>query len=466
MRFFPLLGLAGLAIGAAINRADPSSSVPPIAASYSAAPTPCTRRDAASRCQDWKPKFVRVAIDRAEPDSVITAMPQVTPNVVVARSKETIDLTKLMTSTCQSGWTTTHGVEPTSDCASTWSTFPDPRNCAISYYAYLYCAASRSSVHRTKTCTHTDGAGKYQGWRVHFAEAKTIKTHSSHVFNSSHWFSGEPTTMPTTHTSNDMGGRPPHGRWMARSASPGTVTEKGVPPRFTAEVNKRDAPTHSITSCALGYSAVPSTHTNWDCFSHHGQVSCSALSTWLTSVCTSGATAFATPPSSTSNPYSPTRSNPFSWSTSSPPWSNTLPVDPVPTWTKTRSNIQITNSPIPTYSGPNNVARAFPTCSFDVTKGEYVCPTPTAGEAALPTCYFDPAKGEYVFPKPPMCYFDSAKGEHICPTPAAAVDAAAPVPTCYFDPAKGQYVCPKPPTCYFDPKKGEYVCPKPVDGKS
>jgi hypothetical protein len=444
-------------------------------ASYSAAPTPYTRRDAAGRCQDWKPKFARADIDRAEPGSVMTAMPQVTPNVVVARSKETIELTKPMTSTCQSGWTTTHFVEPTSACDSTWSTFPDPRSCAISYYAYLYCATSCSSVHRT-SCTHTDVASRCQGWGVRFTEATTTKTHSSHVFNSSRWLSGGPTVTPTTHTkseglaptytSNDMSDRPPNGRWMARFASPGTVTEKGVPPHFTAEVNKRDAPTHSITSCASGYSAVPSTHTDWDCFSHHGQVSCSALSTWLTSICTSGATAFATPPHSTSNPYSPTRSNPSSSSTSSPPWSNTLPVDPVPTWTKTRSNIQITNSPIPTYSGPNNVARAFPTCSFDVTKGEYVCPNPTAGEAPVPTCYFDPAKGEYVCPKPPMCYFDPAKGEYICPTPAAAVDAAAPVPTCYFDPAKGQYVCPKPPTCYFDPKKGEYICPKPVDGKS
>jgi hypothetical protein len=382
MRFFPLLSLAALAIGAAINRADPSSSVPPMTASYSVVPMPCTRRDAAGRCQGGKPKFARAAIDRAESGSVITAMRQVTPKAVMARSKETIELTKPMTETCQSGSTTTHGVELTSACASTWPTYPDPRSCAISYYAYLYCATSLSSVHRTHTCLHTDVAGRCQGWGVRFAEATTSNSYS-----------------PT-----------------------------------------RTNPSSSWTSSPVWSNTLP----------------VDPVPTWTKT----RSNIMITNSSSPTDIWQPKDQT----STTRPPWSNTLPINPVPTSTKTRSNILITNSPIPSYTGANSVARTFPTCSFDANNGEYICPTPTTGEALVPTCYFDPVKGEYVCPKPPTCYFDPVKDEYICPTSAVAV--SGPVPTCYFDPAKGQYVCPKPPTCYFDPAKGEYVCPKAVDGKS
>jgi hypothetical protein len=66
-----------------------------------------------------------------------------------------------------------------------------------------------------------------------------------------------------------------------------------------------------------------------------------------------------------------------------------------------------------------------PTCSFDVNKGEYICPTPTP-----PTCSFDVKKGEYICSKP-------------APAPSKRAEAVIP-PPCSFDVKKGQYICVKP----------------------
>jgi hypothetical protein len=57
-------------------------------------------------------------------------------------------------------------------------------------------------------------------------------------------------------------------------------------------------------------------------------------------------------------------------------------------------------------------ARAIPTCSFDLSKGEYVCPK---AQTALPTCSFDLTKGEYI-----------CQGYKIAR--AAATPAASPCP--------------------------------------
>jgi hypothetical protein len=48
-----------------------------------------------------------------------------------------------------------------------------------------------------------------------------------------------------------------------------------------------------------------------------------------------------------------------------------------------------------------------PTCTFDVTKGEYICPTPT--KAAATSVFI-----------PPVCSFNVSKGQYICPTPTKA----------------------------------------------
>lgn len=55
----------------------------------------------------------------------------------------------------------------------------------------------------------------------------------------------------------------------------------------------------------------------------------------------------------------------------------------------------------------------FPICSFNLDKGEYVCPE-KAKRQALPLCSFDLDKGEYVCP-PLLCTFDLSKGEYVCP---------------------------------------------------
>jgi hypothetical protein len=63
-----------------------------------------------------------------------------------------------------------------------------------------------------------------------------------------------------------------------------------------------------------------------------------------------------------------------------------------------------------------------------------VTPTPTpVAVDAIPTCSFDVKKGEYICPySPPICKFDDKKGEYVCPTPkvarAAATPADAPCP--------------------------------------
>jgi len=386
MRFFPLLGLAGLAIGAAIDRAEPGDAAPQITANHVATPVPCLRRDAAGRCQGAKELFAKA----------------------------------------------------TSKSSDLFSGVPVPI--------------------------------------------------------SSHKLSGGPFPLPTFHTedtaaaytSNEMGGPPPNGQWKARFA--------------TADVNKRGESTSTMTSCSSGYASVSIITTDYECHSFydgspmggkscwsngvHPTISCSAIGCKDGEIlrptpssdgsCTTTATpyypswrqvaAFAT--TTTPPGYSPTRSNTGSSSTSSPPWSNTLPPHSIPPWTSTRSNTYtISNSPIPSTESTmanENVARAVPTCSFNVGNGHYDCPTLTQAAAPVPTCTFDPAKGQYICTKPPTCYFDVDKGQYICPTPAAAADGAAlPVPVCFFDRAKGHYVCNKPPTCYFDPQKGEYVCPKP-----
>ena len=59
----------------------------------------------------------------------------------------------------------------------------------------------------------------------------------------------------------------------------------------------------------------------------------------------------------------------------------------------------------------------FPLCSFDLDKGEYICPEKTKRQA-LPLCSFDLDKGEYVCP-PSLCTFDPSKGEYVCPKVAA-----------------------------------------------
>jgi hypothetical protein len=58
-----------------------------------------------------------------------------------------------------------------------------------------------------------------------------------------------------------------------------------------------------------------------------------------------------------------------------------------------------------------------------------VTPTSTLAAAdAVPTCTFDVKKGEYICPySPPICKFDDKKGEYVCPTPKVARAAATPV---------------------------------------
>ncbi|KAH3943217.1 hypothetical protein HBH53_175820 [Parastagonospora nodorum] len=63
----------------------------------------------------------------------------------------------------------------------------------------------------------------------------------------------------------------------------------------------------------------------------------------------------------------------------------------------------------------------FPICTFNLDKGEYICPE-KAKRQALPLCSFDLSKGEYVCPKS-LCTFDLSKGEYVCPkvTPRTAM---------------------------------------------
>ncbi|KAH4116526.1 hypothetical protein HBI52_145610 [Parastagonospora nodorum] len=55
----------------------------------------------------------------------------------------------------------------------------------------------------------------------------------------------------------------------------------------------------------------------------------------------------------------------------------------------------------------------FPICTFNLDKGEYICPE-KAKRQALPLCSFDLSKGEYVCPKS-LCTFDLSKGQYVCP---------------------------------------------------
>ncbi|KAH4932357.1 hypothetical protein HBI79_100600 [Parastagonospora nodorum] len=55
----------------------------------------------------------------------------------------------------------------------------------------------------------------------------------------------------------------------------------------------------------------------------------------------------------------------------------------------------------------------FPICTFNLDKGEYICPE-NAKRQALPLCSFDLSKGEYVCPKS-LCTFDLSKGQYVCP---------------------------------------------------
>jgi hypothetical protein len=67
--------------------------------------------------------------------------------------------------------------------------------------------------------------------------------------------------------------------------------------------------------------------------------------------------------------------------------------------------VEATVTPAPTPVA----ARAIPTCSFDLSKGEYVCPK---AQTALPTCSFDLTKGKYICPR--------HKVARVAATPAAS----------------------------------------------
>jgi hypothetical protein len=76
-------------------------------------------------------------------------------------------------------------------------------------------------------------------------------------------------------------------------------------------------------------------------------------------------------------------------------------------------------------------ARAIPTCSFDLSKGEYVCPK---AQTALSTCSFDLTKGEYVCPGHKIARAAATPAAGPCPEdvdmciPANEVAPASPCP--------------------------------------
>jgi len=376
MRFSTILGVAGLAVGAAISNDDPAeTSVQRWISIITDEFPPTSSYDVPA--ETGKQRWI----------SIITAAPEVTPEAVRGRDVS-VSLTYPMTTTCQSGSTSAVQLAQTSVCTSPQTQSYDTRPCAASFYAWWACAP----ISRRKS-NDFGGTRSPPRFVAQFAPATATSTDVA-----AHYSSDVPSSNDTSspwmsmHTTSPT---PIHARDESQPGSSIDGTPSGWP-----------YPTRCLGGrhqCGVAAFAAQSTQ-DLGGSSQRLVARVTSIPHWTQ---TRSNVEFTNSPSPTDN-Y-PTRSVLENLAHS------------VPKWTRTRSNVEYTNSPSPLDRRAVAANAALPTppiCSFNRTKGQYDCPTP---KTAVPTCSFNRTKGQYDCPTPkaavPICSFNKTKGEYICPTP-------------------------------------------------
>jgi hypothetical protein len=290
-------------------------------------------------------------------------------------------------------------------------------------------------------------------------DASPSATYSASVETSlSRWHptytaSGEP-WLTRTHSHSGLPGKPGHplsGHSFSHVPSGSPVLEvlrtkpaevipaiTTIPAEYSAIRRRGDmGPTTTFTGCSWGYFPVSFTFVDVSCSSYRngspeGTRTCSSVGAWPTMGC--------------SQTMCPTGSNPRQPTATSDTETCTRTYTPCPTrsWCKKAKFAARTTQDLGGRSQraiAQFAARATHTTNDLGGRSQRwvarfaeptITPTPTevaAASVTWPICSFDVTKGEYICPEAaktlPLCSFDVTKGEYICPTAVAAT----PTPT-------------------------------------